>query len=534
MVGQVNGLAGNVGSAIPVTLSYTDADGVGQSQIINLIVNADGSYSLGAFDLDALPDGNVATVNFTYTSMDDQGLESTVQTATITITGTNDAPINTVPGVQSVNEDTLLLIGGTSVYDVDDTQITVQLSVTSGNINVSLSGSATITAGANGTGAMTLYGSQADLNATLAAVSYQGDLNYHGPDNLVVTTTDSHATSVTNTVAIMVNAVNDAPTGLVDISGTSVEGQTLSLDASSIQDVDGLGAYSYQWLRDGIAIEGASDTSYILVTSDLGARISVNVSYIDGDGTSQTVTSAVTGPVSGDASSDSSETNGENVVSELVLSEINNEEEESENDVETSEGKRGLNDKDGPQTTKQGIGSSMFDDTVVNAQHDDDHAYTRKGHGGSGYDGMSVVSKFLDLRLELLNQINGEFTEEIDVPQFVSTGSYTALADELYQLGADLDEALVDERQGQMRSDEVSIGISMSLTAGVVSWVLRGGSLLASFMTVAPLWRQIDPLPILSASDRREEKEKQEHDDTHDDEEDANAANLERFFDKGL
>ena len=534
VVGQVNGLAGNVGSAIPVTLSYTDADGVGQSQTINLTVNADGSYSLGAFDLDALPDGNLATVNFTYTSMDDQGLESTVQTATITITGTNDAPINTVPGVQSVNEDTLLLIGGTSVYDVDDTQITVELSVTSGNINVSLSGSATITAGANGTGAMTLYGSQADLNATLAAVSYQGDLNYHGPDNLVVTTTDSHATSVTNTVAIMVNAVNDAPTGLVDISGTSVEGQTLSLDASSIQDVDGLGAYSYQWLRDGVAIEGASDTSYILVTSDLGARISVNVSYIDGDGTSQTVTSAVTGPVSGDASSDSSETNGENVVTELALSEINNEEEESENDVETSEGKRGLNDKDGPQTTKQGIGSSMFDDAVVNAQHDDDHAYIRKGHGGSGYDGMSVVSKFLDLRLELLNQVNGDFTEEIDVPQFVSTGSYAALADELYQLGADLDEALVDERQGQMRSDEVSIGISMSLTAGVVSWVLRGGALLASFMTVAPLWRQIDPLPILSASTKREEKEIQERDEAHDDEEDVNAANLEKFFDKGL
>ena len=534
VVGQVNGLAGNVGSAIPVTLSYTDADGVGQIQTINLIVNTDGSYSLGAFDLDALPDGNLATVNFTYTSMDDQGLESTVQTATITITGTNDAPINTVPGVQSVNEDTLLLIGGTSVYDVDDTQITVQLSVTSGNINVSLSGSATITAGANGTGAMTLYGSQADLNATLAAVSYQGDLNYHGPDNLVVTTTDSHATSVTNTVAIMVNAVNDAPTGLVDISGTSVEGQTLSLDASSIQDVDGLGAYSYQWLRDGVAIEGASDTSYILVTSDLGARISVNVSYIDGDGTSQTVTSAVTGPVSGDASSDSSETNGENVVTELALSEINNEEEESENDVETSEGKRGLNDKDGPQTTKQGIGSSMFDDAVVNAQHDDDHAYIRKGHGGSGYDGMSVVSKFLDLRLELLNQVSGDFTEEIGVPQFVSTGSYAALADELYQLGADLDEALVDERQGQMRSDEVSIGISMSLTAGVVSWVLRGGALLASFMTVAPLWRQIDPLPILSASTKREEKEIQERDEAHDDEEDVNAANLEKFFDKGL
>jgi len=335
-------------------------------------------------------------------------------------------------------------------------------------------------------------------------------------------------------VEITVNAVNDAPTGQVDISGTSVEGQTLILDTSTIQDVDGLGAYSYQWLRDGIAIEGAADTSYTLVTSDLGARISVNVSYIDGDGTSQIVTSATTGPVSGDASNNaSSESNGENAVIELALSEINNEKGEPEKDVETSESLRGLNDKDSSQATKQRTGSSMLDE-AVNAAHEDDDAYTRQGHGGSGYDGMSVVSKFLDLRLELLNQINGEFTNEIQAPKIHSHSDNHALTNALYQMSRDLDEALVDESQGQMRSDEVSIGISMSLTAGVVSWVLRGGSLLASFMSVAPLWRQIDPLPILSASDRNEEKEKQEHDEAHDEEEDANAANLESFFDKGL
>ena len=40
-------------------------------------------------------------------------------TVAITVTSVNDGPVNTVPGAQSVNEDTLLSIAGISVNDVD-------------------------------------------------------------------------------------------------------------------------------------------------------------------------------------------------------------------------------------------------------------------------------------------------------------------------------------------------------------------------------------------------------------------------------
>ena len=46
--------------------------------------------------------------------------------------------------------------------------------------------------------------------------------------------------------------VNDAPTGMVTISGTPTEDQTLTADTSGISDADGLGAFSYQWQRDGV------------------------------------------------------------------------------------------------------------------------------------------------------------------------------------------------------------------------------------------------------------------------------------------
>ena len=42
----------------------------------------------------------------------------------------NDAPVNTVPGAQTVNEDTALPIAGVSVADVDAGALTTTLTVT--------------------------------------------------------------------------------------------------------------------------------------------------------------------------------------------------------------------------------------------------------------------------------------------------------------------------------------------------------------------------------------------------------------------
>ncbi|MDH5499416.1 MAG: DUF4347 domain-containing protein, partial [Nitrospira sp.] len=111
-------------------------------------------------------------------------------------------PVNTVPGPQTVAEDTPLSISGVSVTDVDGNLSTVQLAVTNGTLNVTLSGAATISAGANGTSTLTLSGSQADINATLASLSYKGNLNFNGSDTLTITSTDTNSATDTDTVAI--------------------------------------------------------------------------------------------------------------------------------------------------------------------------------------------------------------------------------------------------------------------------------------------------------------------------------------------
>ena len=58
----------------------------------------------------------------------------------ITVNPVNDAPINTVPGAQSVAEDTALLIAGVSVADIDSSALTTTLSVAHGILNVTPGG----------------------------------------------------------------------------------------------------------------------------------------------------------------------------------------------------------------------------------------------------------------------------------------------------------------------------------------------------------------------------------------------------------
>ena len=91
-----------------------------------------------------------------------------------------------------------------------------------------------------------------------------------------------------------VENVNDEPTGGVLIRGTPTRGQILEADASGIADEDGLGLFHYQWLRDGFDIADAIDSSYTLTQADVGAAISVRVSYTDGFGAPEELSSAPT------------------------------------------------------------------------------------------------------------------------------------------------------------------------------------------------------------------------------------------------
>src|SRR5262249_22614274 len=133
----------------------------------------------------------------TLTVVTSDGSLSDTDTVAITVNPVNDPPVNTVPGAQSVNEDTTLAIAGVSVSDVDSPTLTTTLAVAKGTLTVTAGGASV---GGNGSGTVTISGTQPQVNGALATLSYLGNLNFNGADTLTVSTSDGSLTD-TDTVA---------------------------------------------------------------------------------------------------------------------------------------------------------------------------------------------------------------------------------------------------------------------------------------------------------------------------------------------
>ena len=95
-------------------------------------------------------------------------------------------------------------------------------------------------------------------------------------------------------VAVRGYAANNPASGAPSISGVLEEDEVLTADTVGIADADVLGTLSYQWLADGTAISGATSSTYTLTATEVGDAISLTVTFTDGAGHSESLTSAAT------------------------------------------------------------------------------------------------------------------------------------------------------------------------------------------------------------------------------------------------
>ena len=125
------------------------------------------------------------------------------------------------------------------------------------------------------------------------------------------------ATNIDETPAF----VNHLPTGEIKIFGTAKQDESLTV-ANTLADEDGLGDYEQQWLSNGVEIVGATDVAYKVSANDIGKTISVKVSYIDGEGTLETVASSATAVVTAKGATTGNDlligTNGSDKISGLA------------------------------------------------------------------------------------------------------------------------------------------------------------------------------------------------------------------------
>ena len=250
---------------------------------------------------------------------DAAGNQST-QAITVHLLDVNEAPLVTVPAAApSVNEDTPLPISGISVSDVDAGSngiASVSLNVAHGRLSVSTNANAGNAANAgltaeaisgNNSNSLTLSGTQAAINATLATLNYQGNPNFNGTDTLSVQSHDGGnpaLSSSNSTVSININPVNDAP-NISGIPATTVDitrGVAAELENFSVSDLDSADTLLYVTLSPSNGViggftGGSADGLETVITGNT-VQLSGTAASINSALTAATFTSSSTGAAS--------------------------------------------------------------------------------------------------------------------------------------------------------------------------------------------------------------------------------------------
>ena len=109
-----------------------------------------------------------------------------------------------------------------------------------------------------------------------------------------VSFTDDESNTEGPLASVLTDAVNRPATGAPSIIGILQEDEEITADTVGIADADGLDTFSYQWIADGTDIPGATSSTYTLLSAQVGANISVRVSFTDTAGDNESLTSAAT------------------------------------------------------------------------------------------------------------------------------------------------------------------------------------------------------------------------------------------------
>ncbi|HEX8916817.1 MAG TPA: hypothetical protein VF796_30990, partial [Humisphaera sp.] len=186
------------------TVSATDPD-AGDTVGLQLVGTAGGPFKLVDSQLQvadpSLIDG---LTNPTYTvtvRATDAGGQSIERPLTVAVVHVNRPPVNTVPAALTGYQNVPLVLAGISVADPDAAAgvLTVTLGVTTGTVTVANVAGGVGTISGNGSATVTLSGTLAQLNATLAAsngVTFNAPSGFAGLVVLTVATNDVGNTGI--------------------------------------------------------------------------------------------------------------------------------------------------------------------------------------------------------------------------------------------------------------------------------------------------------------------------------------------------
>lgn len=102
------------------------------------------------------------------------------------------------------------------------------------------------------------------------------------------------------------------------------------------------------------------------------------------------------------------------------------------------------------------------------------------------------------------------FDLQVNVSNFKDVTDNYYFQDALARVDRELENANEQKSRSYALGSEAVFGVSLSATAGVLAWALRGGALFAGMMAATPLWSSIDPVRVMVGSSKEEDDAEEE------------------------
>jgi Cadherin domain len=521
---------------------------------------------------DFISDGDTAVTLVTSNTISTDANYAGLVVADVVVTNqaiANVAPVINVPLSYSGTEDMTAALGGVSsgllITDADagNTLMSVTLSVSNGLFSLGSILGLSFSAG-DGTAdvSMTFGGTLSQINAAIDSLIFTPTANFNGLANLSITVNDlgntgtGGALSTTNTVAINVAAVNDAPT-ITDLVGTSVPELTANgtvVGSVGVSDLDNLtgaqfslvdssgGAFGIDAATGVISVANALSIDFetasqhsirVKVTDQLGAsservfliQVTDVVEFIpittippiippttppttpptvgstQPPTTSVVPTSTTGAPVSEILGTGVTGSNGGGLnsivnVSEVARTHSANVLKQRQAELEAAVWVDSVQEARVNGRKEMNRRAAVMELELIDA---DGFVKQRRSHNLDSLDALFKARKVGAAAFTPATVLFYDFKLPGDA-----------------QVGA-IDEGKIEASDNHKRFSVViesaEIG-GVMLSVGVVAWVTRAGGLIAALMSALPAWKGLDPLLVLSPAKTKAEKGFEEFSDT--------------------
>ena len=483
-IGGQTSYTGNEGDVGSGTLTATDADGLTDGTIFSVTTPAtQGTAAIdpatGAWTYTPTDPNWFGSDTFTVTVTDDQG-GLTTQVMSITLANVNDSPIAANDSYTTSEDIPLSTTLATGVLandnDLDGDTLTVN---TTPIVNVT-----------NGTLVLNADGS----------FTYAPNSGWSGLDTFTYQMSDGNGGSAQGTVTLTVVGVNDAPV-ITSHGGTGSATLSLAENLAGVTrmtatDVDGDfltysivgGADAARFTLDpttgALRFVGAPD--FEQPTDGGGNNVyDVQVQVNDGQGGTDIQSLAIT-------VTDVMEGSAPPLPPEPTPEPEPTSEPEPEPEPIILPG-----DTDGTEAVSS---AAMADSGLAS-----------KGVEEEGQQaGHQEVVNVLDLPPLLRpaswattsDQIRAYYPDPIDMTK---TELSLDVLQQLNKFSEELGETMQEQGDKHSRFVDLMKGTGLTLSAGLVAWLVRGGALVAGFMAALPAWRHFDPVPILTMTKKDKE-----------------------------